>query len=297
MKRSLFSVRRRRVGFIASLLALGLALGASGGCAGKITSGAAQSDSQTGSQSPSQSVSQTVGPAGGTVSTPDGRASVTIPAGELSSDVVVSIDPVAGVTVPGRQVVGPAFVFGPSGITFFVDINVALAVDIPVDGAPGAGAQNIDVVQSGSATSFTALPTGVADATHVSGRTDHFSTFVATAAVAPGSGPQDAGVVGPPSGSNCIVQCEGPENVDGGIGCDCSTTCNGVLYDLQCVCGACTCYQDGVAGTTTSASVSACDLGAMSLMTTYFNTCGYPGAKNAGGGGGPTSNDAGGTCL
>jgi hypothetical protein len=98
------------------------------------------------------------------------------------------------------------------------------------------------------------------------------------------------------SGSNCIVTCEGPDNIDGGIGCGCNVTCNGIVYELQCVCGECTCYQDGVAGKTTSASVSACDFGAMSLMPTYFNTCGYPGAKNAGGGGGPTSNDAGGKC-
>jgi hypothetical protein len=98
------------------------------------------------------------------------------------------------------------------------------------------------------------------------------------------------------SGNSCVVTCEGPDNIDGGIGCGCNVTCNGIVYELQCVCGACTCYQDGVPGKTASVSVSACDFGAMSLMPTYFNTCGYPGAKNAGGAGGPTSNDAGGKC-
>jgi hypothetical protein len=280
---------------LAGLSALALAVGASGGCAGKTSS------SGYGTTQPA-SASQIVGPSGGIVSTSDGNLSVQIPAGALSSDVTVTIDPLTAVTVPARQIIGTPYELGPSGTTFAKPVTLTFAFGYPlVVGAAGDSAGDLKIMTSSEGSTFAALPTTVVDGRHASAPTTHFSTFVATVPGGGATGPNDGGSadtgsVVPPSGSNCIVQCEGPENIDGGIGCDCSVTCNGIFYDLQCVCGACTCYQDGVAGPTASLSVSACDFGAMSLMTTYFNTCGYPGAKNAGGGGGPTSNDAGGTC-
>lgn len=264
--------------------ALALLIGASPACGGKTSSGDAPA-AQT-----SPSASQVVGAAGGTVTTSDGAASVVIPQGALSSDVTVTIDKLTDVTIPGRQLLSDAFELGPDGTTFAKPITVTLktrnftASFPPVEMSVGVGSV------------FSTLPTTVSDGFHVSATTTHFSTYAVTVVDgALGNDPPDATVT-PPNDSNCLVTCEGPENIDGGIGCHCGVTCNGIAYDLQCVCGACTCYQDGVAGKTATLSTSACDTGGMGLVTTYFNTCGYPGAKNGGGAGGPVSNDAGGSC-
>lgn len=68
--------------------------------------------------------SNVVGVAGGTVASADQRVSVTIPAGALSSDTTITIEPAAG-TFNGH--VGTAYTFGPSGLTFTSPVTVSVS--------------------------------------------------------------------------------------------------------------------------------------------------------------------------
>lgn len=59
-------------------------------------------------------VTQTIGPAGGTLDPGDGTVRLTFPAGALTQDTAISIQPVA-ITAPGGRV---AYRLSPSGLTF-----------------------------------------------------------------------------------------------------------------------------------------------------------------------------------
>jgi len=262
---------------------------AAGGCNGKT------STDNTGNLQPSG----TVGAAGGTVTSSDGQATVQIPAGALTADVTIQIYPVSTGTLPTSSLaIGRTYEFAPPGTTFTKPVTVTLPFDGTKIPTPTNAADVRILTAEDDSQSYTEVPTSPVDGTHVSAQTTHFSRYVPTLSVpqAEVDGSLPSLDAGPPSTDNCIVSCEGPDNIDSGIGCNCGVTCNGVVYGVQCVCGACTCYQDGVPGKTTTLSTTACDNGASSLITTYFNLCGYPGSKNAGGGGGPPSMDGGGSC-
>jgi hypothetical protein len=277
---------------VASAIGVVLAsvIGGAGGCNGK-TSG-----DNTGNTQPS---SASIGAAGGTVSSSDGQASVTIPAGALISNITVTITPVASVSIPDVTVVGTAYQFEPGGMAFAKPVTVSLTLDATKISAPAATSDARVMTAADGSQSFAALATTLTDATHVTAQTTHFSTYVPalpTATIPLGDASVPVTDAGLPTGENCVVACEGPDNIDSGIGCNCGVTCGGIVYQVQCVCGACTCYLDGVAGKTTTLSTSACNSGGQGLLSTYFNTCGYPGAKNQGSSGGPTSMDGGGSC-
>src|SRR6185369_7250018 len=66
--------------------------------------------------------SATIGAAGGSVSTPDGKLVVTIPAGALSASTLISIQPLTN-TAHGK--IGPAFRLTPEGQTFLKPVTFA----------------------------------------------------------------------------------------------------------------------------------------------------------------------------
>lgn len=65
-----------------------------------------------------------IGPAGGTVKTPDGRLSVKIPAGALSADTTISIQPITNTSHGAR---GLAYELLPDGQTFSTPAELTLA--------------------------------------------------------------------------------------------------------------------------------------------------------------------------
>jgi hypothetical protein len=73
---------------------------------------------------PPLSVRQTVGVAGGTVADPEGRVSLTIPAGALGADVAITIDETT--SPPTGAVPGAFFEFGPSGTQFALPVTMTV---------------------------------------------------------------------------------------------------------------------------------------------------------------------------
>ena len=72
-----------------------------------------------------------IGAAGGSVKTPDGRLTVTIPAGALAADTTIAIQPITN-TSPGGA--GVAYELLPDGQTFAVPAQLTLAyTDADVD--------------------------------------------------------------------------------------------------------------------------------------------------------------------
>ena len=102
----------------ASLLALA-ACGGGGGGGG----GAPASQSPFGTAT-GPAVSATIGPAGGTLSAGDGKASVSIPAGALAAATTISIQPVTNTTPGGR---GLSYRFAPSGVVFSVPVQITFS--------------------------------------------------------------------------------------------------------------------------------------------------------------------------
>lgn len=58
---------------------------------------------------------KTIGPAGGTLSTPDGKLTLTFPAGAVTKETLVSIQPVENKAIHG---IGTGYEFGPDGTRF-----------------------------------------------------------------------------------------------------------------------------------------------------------------------------------
>ena len=125
--------------------------------------------------SPAASVTRTVGAAGGTVGLSDGT-SIAIPAGALSSDTVITISQTESRGAPPNAV-GSVYSFGPDGLTFAVPAEVTIAFN-------GASAPSDAWLQvetaPGRSTSFTPLGGTIADSSHVTAQTTHFSSFVVT---------------------------------------------------------------------------------------------------------------------
>jgi hypothetical protein len=230
---------------------------------------------------------------------------LVVPAGALSADTSITITPNVKAPIPaGASEVGAAYTFEPDGLTFEKAVAITFQVDPSKIQAPFALADVRVLTAPGTTGAYTPLPTSTADATHVTVQASHFCTDVPVVYTeAPDAGPDDGGDIDATvddagvtdaglDASQCRVTCELGEVIDGGVACDCSVTCGGVLYDVQCVCGACTCYQDHVAvGTTTDPGICS-GLG----PTQSYKACGFPASPNMGGAGGPTDANTGGVC-
>jgi len=129
------------------------------------------------------SISQVVGPAGGTVSAPDGT-SVEIPAGALSSNVTVTLIQAPNATAPAESVwVGIPYVFRPEGTQFAKAATVTLAFSVNSIPAYETASQVVVETAPLDSTSYTSLGGTLSDASHISALTTHFSTFGPAAGV------------------------------------------------------------------------------------------------------------------
>ena len=73
----------------------------------------------------------TIGPQGGEASSPDGKATVLIPSGALSQEVVITVEEVSN---PLSGSIGKAYQFGPSGTNFIHPVSISILYnesDIP----------------------------------------------------------------------------------------------------------------------------------------------------------------------
>jgi hypothetical protein len=205
-------------------------------------------------------VMQTIGMSGGTVTASDGTK-VELPAGALTSDVTIGIAAATNApAVPNNKAVGLAYTFTPEGTSFAKPITVTLAFD-PAKLPSGKTSANVVIYKApaGSA-NYTALPTTVVDATHVSATTQSFSTFQGAASEGGGGGCEP----------NCTA-------ADGG--CACTSTCGGKTYSLVCTqLGACQCNENGTAGNVVE--VAGCsNLTALKMTFSAaknMNGCGFP---------------------
>jgi hypothetical protein len=152
------------------------------------------------------------------MTTADG-VTLVVPAGALSAATTLTVAsdtnavPSSGmlmVPAGGTQtaiVVGTPFVFGPEGQTFASGVTITLPFD-PSKLPSGATASSVFIATAPvGSSSFAKLSTNIADTTHVSTLTSHFSVYVPLAY--------------PP----------------GGAGCTSNTTCSA---GQVCVNGACT---------------------------------------------------------
>ena len=145
------------------------------------------------------SVEAVIGTTGGTVTTDDGAASVSISAGSLSGDTVISIVPTDETTPAdlGEQV-GLVYDFGPDGTVFTRIARVTLAIP---DGADTAG---LVMVYQGSDGIWRSTPTAVDAASGTAtGIALHFTRFALVRPQLPFE--QPAPVVTPESGSSGTV--------------------------------------------------------------------------------------------
>ncbi len=123
---------------------------------------------------------KTIGPQGGTVAYGTG-ASVTVPAGALTSNVPITITPTTGTAPFSTKVVGAFYVFGPEGTQFSSPVTISIAFN---DAILPAGDSSSDVViytAPAGTTTYTPLATTVTGIDHVQATTTHFSIFVAAA--------------------------------------------------------------------------------------------------------------------
>jgi hypothetical protein len=204
-------------------------------------------------------VQQTIGMQGGSVVATDGTR-VVFPMGALTTDAVVTITPAVNAPAPASAVVvGTPFTFGPEGATFAKPVTVTLSFD---PGKLPAGKKASDIViytaPTGSS-SYSPLESLVADATHVTATTTHFSTFLSGVKM---------------EAAGCTVSCSPSDG-----GCRCAATCDGKAYSISCSeLGACSCAVDGKQQTVVE--ISSC--GNLSEIRLAYartaNGCGFPGS-------------------
>lgn len=77
-----------------------------------------------------------VGPAGGVVTTQDKRVSLDIPAGAVSKDIVITVNPISNPTNDARVADNSVYELGPDGTQFAQPVTLQLAYD-PGDLPPG----------------------------------------------------------------------------------------------------------------------------------------------------------------
>src|SRR5688500_4580627 len=67
-----------------------------------------------------------IGPAGGTVTSPDGRVTLVIPANALTANTAISVAPEGAVPLDPRAVTGSAYRVTPAGTQFAVPATLTL---------------------------------------------------------------------------------------------------------------------------------------------------------------------------
>jgi hypothetical protein len=184
----------------------------SAGAVGSAAAGASGS-AGGGAAGAGATTSQLVDTSGGTVTTADG-VTLVVPAGALSAATTLTVAsdpnavpssgmlmvPAGGTTI--AIVVGTPFVFGPEGQTFASGVTVTIPFE-PSKLPSGATASSVFIATAPvGSSSFTKLSTNIADATHVSTLTSHFSVYVPLAY--PPGGPACTSNASCSSGQVCV---------------------------------------------------------------------------------------------
>jgi hypothetical protein len=204
-----------------------------------------------------------IGPEGGSLVASDGTR-VDIPGGALGTPVTLTLELASDAPLPsGGTFVGAPYALQPEWIQFAQPVFVTLTVD-PSQLPAGSSLDGVLVLTAaaGDDGGYLALPSTMADATHVTARTTHFS-------------------IGGSAVAGCPVQCATSEDPAGPI-LQCSTTCVGHTYSLSCAgppgSEPCTCATDGVV--TAVGDVDAGDLG--TIEGAYTASCDFPSTSWAG---------------
>lgn len=230
-----------------------------------------------------------VGPSGGKV-TADG-VELVVPAGALSKDVVITIEPTTSAPSPlDARVVGATYLLGPEGLTFGKPVTLTLPFD-PTRVPAGTSSSAIEILTAPRGSrSYAPLPTTAVDGTHVRAEVSHFSYFVPAI---PGA---DAGVQD--GGSSSLAQPDGATRTDAGnsncqytkgafastspdgpSGYDVDVSCGGHASALNCNCASvatarCSCTRDGVS-TSGELNGPSCEAAnAMQAATLFEEVCG-----------------------
>lgn len=123
-------------------------------------------------------VSRLVGPAGGTVTSPDGT-SLMIPAGALAAETTIVIESNPSAPLPsGSAVVGPTHRLGPEGQTFLQPFSLTVPYEPTRLPDSRTGAAVVIVTAAQGSESYLPLATTSLDPTHVRAEGTHFSNFV-----------------------------------------------------------------------------------------------------------------------
>ena len=163
----------------------------------------------------SSTTSATIGATGGTVTGSNGT-SVTIPAGALSQNTLITVTTESNtIDITNTKLVGPVYRFGPEGTQFAVPVTVTVSYEPSALPSGTAASSIVMMTAPASSTDYTALTTTIADSTHVSAQTPHFSDFVATVATTVGP---DQGVVVHDQGSSGSTDLAGPNGDLGATG-------------------------------------------------------------------------------
>ena len=119
-----------------------------------------------------------VGAEGGTFTTAD-DVTIEIPAGALTSSVLIRVTPAPNAVVPaGATLVGPAYSLSPDGTQFQKPVVLTLPFD-PTKLPTGTTESDVVVYTApAGSSSYTALIAGPADPTHLRAETTHFSTVL-----------------------------------------------------------------------------------------------------------------------
>ncbi len=105
---------------------------------------ACSSDNPSSPESSENLASANIGPDGGSVSTPDGRVTLNIPAGALGTDTDITIKTPEPTSLP---VLGDThFEFGPDGTQFDVPISLTFSYDVEIPAGDVVGAGWLDRV-------------------------------------------------------------------------------------------------------------------------------------------------------
>ncbi len=180
--------------------------------------------------------------------------------GAVTGTTVISITPVTPAAPAGTATVGPGYLFGPEGTVFVNPVKINLAVVLSQ--LPTGKTINDVVIYTApqNSTSYTAMVTTVADATHVSATTNHFSVFVPAVTAA--------------TTTPCKATCTNTSS-----GCTCTATCETVAYTMTCFSGeGCSCGGQNV----TSHPLCS-DLAGLNTAWTSAATagCAFPGTVSA----------------
>jgi hypothetical protein len=196
-------------------------------------------------------ITKTVGAQGGTVSHSDGSG-VTIPAGALTANSMITLATVNATAPTGTVLVGPAYDFGPDGTTFNQPVTITLPFTAKKIPAGRTSADIIIYTAPLNSTEYVALSTTVAGAT-VQTTATHFTVYLPAVKL-----PTDGG-----STDNCTSSCSVSSTSPG---CGCSAECNGHSYSIGCSAelttgpAQCFCEVDGQTQSTGPITLDSCTM-------------------------------------